>query len=230
MFTRPISYVPLKSIDEMKRFSIQLPLDASAKNTSMLFNQNSGWIVFTDEHGFRFLTPARPESTSILQSSGYAANWDIWVPDVPDYSKCEAMWLRKIAQEEIKAYTHQEAKKRADQKGIKEVTITEAIKLKEIEYDRLGYRPMVDLYLANGSDRNVGTYIIVDDKTLLVCDEYGRTFFIQVLKVIYSIVNKLIEAGYTRTEHPWWYVYDQTEFDPKRKLVLDELADDEEEK
>ena len=74
------------------------------------------------------------------------------------------------------------------------------------EVENMRFCPMITKYLFNHSRDNIGTYILLNDRSVLVCDEYGRTFLISVKVSINDIVNTLIEAGYTRTPNPEYYV------------------------
>jgi len=113
------------------------------------------------------------------------------------------------------AETHEKALKFSEEKGIKPVKFDRRIQMrvKEItndfyqnDEDHTRYNQMVSKYLLGNSQSNIGTYIIIDDKSILVCDEYGRTYFINVKATINDIVNTLIDAGYTHTAHPEYYV------------------------
>lgn len=68
-------------------------------------------------------------------------------------------------------------------------------------------------YLLNSSKENVGTYVLVNEHTLVVCDEYGRTFLLKTKGVVNDMVNSLINAGYTRTLHPEYYI---SEYKPEK--------------
>jgi len=76
------------------------------------------------------------------------------------------------------------------------------------------YYPLTTKFLFNRSKENIGTYIIVDENTLVICDEYGRTFLFKVQTVVNDFVNALIDAGYTRTIHPEDYIYKE---EPQQK-------------
>lgn len=221
MFARPIKYSPLNSLEELIDFSIQLPCNHEER-LRKIWNVNSGWVIFYNSSYSHFLTPWRPEIPKILKEHDIFENNKLFVPPVSEYDKTRANWLWKIASEECWAYAHQEAKKIADEKGIKEVEIAESVKVREITFDYNGYRPMVMKSLSNDSRLNIGTYILVDDKTVYVCDEYGRSYVVEVKKVINDVINMLIDAGYTRNIHPWLYIQeDQRQEDPKRKLIFE---------
>lgn len=207
MFNKPIKYSPLTSKEELLKFSYRTDRYCENKN---VFYQHKGQIAFTDEFGAIYLTPYRSEIPSILETSGlreYAINVPIFNGEKP----LAYFWLEKIAVEENWAKTHEEAFAIANQKGIKPVRISQKIQVKEIDYfidqeHELSYSALTSMWLFNNSIENIGTYIIVNDKTLIVCDEYGRTFLVKSKSVINDIVNSLIEAGYKRTAHPEYYI------------------------
>lgn len=235
MFTRPIQYTQLKSIDELTEFSLELP--SIGTSNSMEWNENGGMMVFITKLGLRYLSPTRPETNDLMKKEGYWRNENLGVPLVrlaedPDLF-CKLEWLQRDARAEWWAYTYQVAKKIADEKEIKEVVITEPVKVREIVCEYGEYTSLVDKCLGNSTGNNVGTYIIINDKELIVCDEYGRTYLITVKRVINDIVNMLIKAGYTKTTEPWRYVHPERKHgDLKRKLLIsaEDAVDVDEEK
>lgn len=209
MFTTPIRHTSLKSMEELFEFSYR----TERKAKPHAYWQNNGQIAFADEFGMVWVTPYRTEIHSLLKESGYSEG-SVFVlfsngEEVPD----AYAWLRQIAEEENMAVTYEEAFKKATERGVKPVNLKEKVKVKEIvgwyedEESNTRYEPMTMMYLHNGTEKNIATYIVVDEKTLLICDEYGRTFLVKVKTVINDIVNSLIEAGYTRTAHPERYIY-----------------------
>ncbi|MBE5820652.1 MAG: hypothetical protein E7310_07610 [Clostridiales bacterium] len=121
------------------------------------------------------------------------------------------VWLEKIAEAENWAETYQSAFEISQKKGIQPVKIESKYHLKEISYydDKstcTRYSALTAKYLLNNSEDNIGTYIMVDEKTIVICDEYGRTWLVKTKGVINDIVNQLIEAGYKRTANPENYV------------------------
>lgn len=122
-------------------------------------------------------------------------------------------WLKSIADEENWAETFESAFKIASEKGIKSVEVnTENLRIKNIVYSyednpaKKKYGSMITQFLTDDTENNIATYIIVDEKTVLICDEYGRTFLVKAKTIINDLVNAMIEAGYTRTVHPEKYV------------------------
>lgn len=211
MLTTPIRHTRLNTLEEVKNFSFRTVSNA----TPLTKWQNNGHIAFADEYGTTvYVTPYRTEIHSILEEAGYKEEC-IFVPFSNGEERPEAyQWLEKIAEEERWAYTHAEAFKVATEKGIKPVKLSKKlqVQVKEISYyddkeNHTIYKELVSKYLFNNSKDNIGTYIVLDEKQLVVCDEYGRTFLLKAKTVINDIVNALIEAGYTRTIHPEWYIY-----------------------
>ena len=198
-------------MDELKAFSFQ---DYSRhSDEKMIYTYNNGQVAYADENGWVYVTPSRPEIIGILIAAGYKESHNLWVPFSNGEDRPAAyVFLAKIADEESWAYTHQKAKKVADEKGIKPVTLEQKFQIKEISYHTdpdsgIRYEALTMIYLLNETSANVGTYIIVDEKTLVVCDEYGRTFLLKAKSVINDAVNALIAAGYKRTVHPERYVH-----------------------
>ena len=188
----------------------------------LVATQNNGQIAFSDASGLIFVTPYRPEIWDILLDAGYKESYSLFVPFSNGEERPEAyQWLAKIAEEENLAYTCEEANKVAVKKGIKPVEVPEKYQIKEFSYydDNEGtrYSELAMIFLHNNSKENIGTYIIIDEKTLVICDEYGRTWLVKVKTVINNLVNSLLVAGYTRTAHPEWYIK-HYELDEKTSL------------
>lgn len=174
--------------------------------------ETHGHIAYCDSHGEVLVTPYRSEINGILKSMGYRDKY-MRVPFSNGEERPEAYkWLCKIATEENWAETFEIAFKKATEKGVKALgDFEQKIQIKEIERfqdaeTKNTYLAMTRLFLPGEFRENVGTYIVVDDRTLIICDEYGRTFLVKTKRVINEMVNQLIEAGYTRTVHPEKYV------------------------
>ena len=210
MFNNPIKHTRLTSIEELLKFSYRTD---DHSQYCLVATQNNGQIAFSNEHGEVFVTPYRPEIWDILREAGYREKYCLFVPFSDGEDRPEAyQWLSKIAKMECMAETHEEAYKVASEKGIQPVKLsTKNLHIREITYydDGYGttYSELVTIFLLNNSKDNIGTYIIVDEKLLIVCDEYGRTWMVKVKTSINDLVNKLIDAGYTHTTHPEWYIH-----------------------
>lgn len=209
MFAAPISYNRLTTLEEVMNYSY---LTEKVSDHTMVWCQNNGQIAFSDAEGCIRVTPYRPEIHGILQEAGYH-EYTIWVPfsNYYDVAPERYKWLQKMAEEACYAYTYAEAKKIADEKGIKSVEVNQKVHVKQISYfidetSQMVFSEMATKFLFNESKENIGTYILVDTKTLLVCDEFGRTYLVKVKNVINSVVNTLIRAGYKLTQHPEYYV------------------------
>jgi len=206
MFTNPIKHTRLTSLEEVMSFSY----NTGRRATPLTKCQNNGQIAFSDAWGCVFVTPYREEIHGILEESGYKDE-TFFVPFSNGEERPEAYhWLTKIAEEECWAYTHEQAFELACQKGIQPVKITGKCQIKQIPYDdrdtQTRYAALAGQFLLGESQKNIATYIVVDEKTLVICDEYGRSFLIKAKTVVNDLVNALISAGYTRTRHPNWYV------------------------
>ena len=207
MFNTPIRHTRLNSVEEVKDFSYRTTFRA----TPMRKWQNNGQIAFTDKYGKVYVTPYREEIHDILEKAGYREE-GIYVPFSNSESRPdEYLWLEKIAEEENWAATYEKAFKVAAEKGVQPLNVIGKYQIKQVSYyddtdAHIYYSGLVSKYLMNETQENVGTYIIVDEKTLVICDEYGRTFLIKARTVVNELVNALLDAGYTRTIHPERYV------------------------
>lgn len=196
-------------MEELLKFSYR----TDGKANPLTKWQNNGQIAFADAFGCVYVTPYRTEVHEILKKNGYTDEC-FSVPFSDSGERPEAYkWLTQIAEEENWAETYEEALKVATEKGIKPVKISQKYQLREISYyndtDK-SYSALATQYLMNNSHENIGTYIIIDKKTLVICDEYGRTFLVKVKTVVNDLVNALIDAGYTRTAHPEYYIRHHT--------------------
>ena len=212
MFNTPIKHTRLNSLEEVIKFSHRT--GGRLNDMPLMKCSNNGQIAFSDEFGNVLVTPYRSEIHSILNEAGYREG-GFFVPFSNGEKRPEEYrWLAKIAEEENWAETYEEAAKVATEKGIKPVELApQKLQIKEItslysdhETGNIYHRLILQFLSNNGKD-NIGTYIIVDEKTLVICDEYGRTFLVKAKTVINDIVNNLIDAGYTRTAHPEWYIH-----------------------
>lgn len=221
MFTTPIRHTRLNNMEELLKFSYR----TDGKTKPLTKWQNNGQIAFADAFGCVYVTPYRTEVHEILEKNGYTDKC-FFVPFSNSGERPEAYkWLVQIAEEENWAETYEEALKVATEKGIKPVKLSQKFQLKEISYyddkeTNTIYSALTTQYLMNNSRENVGTYIIVDEKTIVICDEYGRTFLVRVKTVVNDLVNALIGAGYTRTAHPEYYIRHYTPVEDVEKQDL----------
>lgn len=213
MFTPNIRKVALTTMEDLIKFSERDYRYTS--NQRKVYCQNNGQIAFVDETGSYYVTPYRTEIHSILRNNGYTEG-GLFVPNSSGEKTSERYaWLRAMANRQNWATTQEEAHKVATDKGLKKVKFEcnpKHYNYREVEtYLEDGswiFTPMVSMYMSNSSEEYVGTYILVDKYTILVCDEYGRTFKLGVhtQHAYYSIVNALIDAGYTENHHPEYFV------------------------
>ncbi len=211
MFTNPIKHTPLTTMEELLKFSYRTESEGEKEFT---YSQNNDKIAFVDFFNKVWVTPYRTEIISLLKEAEYSEGC-VPVPfsDGEEYPEAYE-WLEDIAEQENRAYTHKEAFEEASKRGIKPVKLSKKlqVKVKEVigwyedEESNARYEPMTEMYLMNSTEENIATYIVVNEKILLICDEYGRTFLVKVKTVVNDIVNALIEAGYTRTAHPEKYI------------------------
>lgn len=207
MFTTPIRHTRLTSMEEVMNFSYR----TDSRATPLTKCQNNGHIAFADQYGNVWVTPYRTEIDHILVESGYNKG-DFFVPFSNSEKRPDRyQWLAKIAEEENWAHTYEEAFQVASEKGIQPVKVSGMYQIKDISYyddaeTHTIYSALTTMYLMSYSKENIGTYIRVDEKTLVICDEYGRTFLLKAKTVVNDLVNTLIDAGYTRNAHPEWYI------------------------
>ena len=222
MFKAPVKHTPLKSLEEVKKYS---DLRNTTVNSPMVYCKNNGHIAFSDEKSNLWVTPYRQEIIPILDKNGYTSS-SLPVPyscdtEISDYDYYR--WLIRIAHQENWAATHTEAFSIASKKGILPVDIsTDRLHIHEIGFFTdeelfMNFSAMGDLWLSGLSKENIGTYIVIDSKTLLVCDEYCRTFLLKSKDIINDILNELIDAGYRANPHPWYYVHSYTPEDNDKK-------------
>lgn len=212
MFSTPIKHVRLKSLEELKAFSFRKFGEEAEPKT---FCSNNGQTAYTDESGYVYVTPSRTGVLDILLDAGYREG-SIFVPfsngeERPYHYK----WLARIADEENWCETFSLAKYVADNKGVKPVD-TNGISFRQIRditehgfFDKENdciYSRMAIKFLLNGTAENVGTYIVISSNTVMVCDEYGRTYLLTIKGTINELVNRMIEAGYTRCIRPDLFV------------------------
>ena len=213
MFSTPVKHVRITSMEELLKFSYW----TTKKAHPLTRHQNNGQIAFAVETGDVYVTPYRPEIHDLLANHGYMEG-GISVPFPNGVENCSPFykWLSKIAEEECWAYTHEKAFQISKDKGITPVSYkTGNLRIREITHTKqpdlecqsLRFSPLTSLYLMNDTEENIGTYIVLDERTVLLCDEYGRTFLVKAKIVINDFVNALLEAGYSRTAHPERYVY-----------------------
>lgn len=224
MFNTPIRHTRLEGMEDLLKFSYRT--DNHSERT-LVVTQNNGQIAFSDKYGCIYVTPYRTEIHKILNDAGYREEYSLFVPFSNGEERPEAYkWLQKIADEENKAVTCEDAYKEAQKKGIKPVNVSQHFHIKEITFfddtdTHTLYSALTTTFLFNESKENIATYIVVDEKTLVICDEYGRTFLLKAKTVINDTVNALIEAGYKRTVHPERYVHHYT---PEKQTLSPPLS------
>jgi len=209
MFTIPIKHTRFNTIGEVYKFSYK----TKGRTEPLRYFERNGNIAFSDANGEIHVTPFRSEIPVLLKSEGYLKT-SMWVPFCDDEEEPEAYcWLKSIADEEKWAETYETALRLSTARQIKPVKLnTKNLQIKEIlycyddVYNHRKYERMIELFLRFNTKDNIATYILIDEKTVLICDEYGRTFLVKAKTVINDVVNTLIDAGYTRTIHPEKYV------------------------
>ncbi len=222
MFGEPIRHTRLDSFNELLKVSYEV---FGKTDEPMILCHCNGHIAFTDSNGQLFVTPYRHEVTEILENQG-EYKWK--VIDVPfSYERKEKLpeayfWLIKKAKQENWSYIYEKAKEIADQRRVKspdlpmEKTDPSYIPMVTVHFIKEGWKtdtsegtmwfmPMVSQNVTNWEE-NVGTYIILDEYCIVVCDEWGKTYFIQTKRNVSDLVNRLKDAGFYWTPHPAKFV------------------------
>ena len=210
MFTNPIKHTRLRGMEELLNFSIKTNFCSDQRDIFCFLNEQ---FAFTDCSGYIHVTPFRSEITNILVAAGYKAGTLVF-PCISETEEEAYDWLRGIADDENWAETYETAYNLSLEKGIQPVTLdTHKLQIKEILYcydddaTHSKYERMTTQFLTDDTKKNIATYILVDEKIVLICDEYGRTFLVKAKIVINDVMNALIDAGYTRTTHPEKYIH-----------------------
>lgn len=201
MFTVPKKFERLQGKKEVYDFSCRTEF----KDMPYRKGQKDGIIAFSNCYGVIYITPYRPEIMEVLKEAGYVGvltNVPLLEDDLlPEFNK-----FKKLADEQVKAYNCELANKIAYERHIKRCVIanSEAIEIIDtVEKDEWIITPLLDNKLFPYT--NIGTYIKLDNSKIVLCDEYGRTFYVKVTN-IYNALASLLEAGYTPTQRSDLYV------------------------
>lgn len=211
MFGDLIKYRRLQSLDEVKAISMAYKTE-SAKGYQIR-DEN---IIFSDGTGVGWITPFRLEISQILEDEGYKTkNMYTILPDNFFESK-EYSWLRKMAKESIWDAVFRKCREISKDDGIdttKLPTEEDFVSVVEVTYGEyideecnLKVKPMITEAIERLT--NVGSFIIIDNQHLLICDEYGRTFYTKSRINVNDAVNKLQESKFSRNIIPARYVFE----------------------
>lgn len=208
MFDIPIKHNRLHSMDELLNVSYK----TSESFLPFTTCKNNGQIAFTDQFGTVWVTPYRSEISEILEDNGYTDK-SFSVPYSNREKRPESyIELVDMANKENWAETLEEAHNIALEKCISPITLPQEVKIKQIDFyyedpsNNTAYSSMVSMFLSSHSIDNIGTFIVVNEKTLLLCDDYGRTFLLKSNTSIDSIVDMLLKASYTPNTRSNLYV------------------------
>lgn len=207
MIFAPIKHSKLETVEDIRSFSC---MTNKFSKTRTYYNTKER-IIWVDYDQIVRVTPYRPEIIERFENTLFTRD-----PALLNFqSECDNFtrysWLKQIAEEENWNYTYEIAHIIAGQKGLKGISLPERIQIREISpssyfYDgndtSLYFSPMVKMFVSEGSGTNIGTFIIINNKTLLMCDNYGRTFLIKVKDCINDVVNSLLMSHYTRNSTP----------------------------
>lgn len=222
MLFNPIKHTKLETIEDIKNFSCLTNKFYKAKT----YYNNNGRIFFVDFDNIVKIIPYRPEILQIMEQAGFSNDSELENFQNAEYSLDRYSWLSKIAEEENWNHTYQTAHTVAAKKGLKDISLSEKVQIREIptssyfydEYDtNFYYQTMVKKFLTDDSEINIGTFIIIDNKTLLMCDNYGRTFLLKVKDCINDVANLLLKAFYKRNSTPEKFV---TNSKPENEFTL----------
>lgn len=223
MFNTPVRYVPMEeNMEQLKEFSYWGKREGKA--VPLTYDSNNGQLIYVDENKFTYVTPARKSAYEVLEKNNYQRK-EMFVPFSNGEQKpIVYQWLQRMVEENEWNDTFSAAYIVATQKGIKKMDTDDfrIAKIKDVtifpfslevrnimiasEYEKIKVSGMIYQHLMNETRKNIGTFICLDSKNVLVCDEYGRTFLVEVKGTASDFVNALIDAGYTRTVHPERYV------------------------
>ncbi len=208
----PIRYNPLKTLDELKDFSLYLGTNSDITPNTYLFKDSVAFIFSDSEHKL-FITPFRPEIETIFKKLGFQLDEksDFNFSCVSENNRYH--YLTEIARQEIMAYTYEQANQIFNEKGIKDFHLYETQKVKEVSFEIDGLKcelpcgkikiyPMVLPLFKNDTFNCVGTYIVLDSNHVVVCENFGRTILVETNPNINNLVNTLIDCGYTRNPIP----------------------------
>ena len=221
MFYEPIRYVPFKTFQELMDNSIQLFGRCLGSPQKYTHYQDS--IVYIDGKSQTFVTPLRKETSNILKNNGYeegeyfirCADKEYidklrFVIDGPEYK-----WLEKMAREQDWNFAYQEAHKKAIRKNILSV---EPDMYTVADFELIEDEKTIDgttfcrMMTSNSLGySNIGSFIRENNKRVLLCDEYGRTFLITFKYSANEFINQLIDANYTRALYPWIFIQEHKE-------------------
>ncbi len=207
MFIPPIKpNVETFSMEDILRFSCKV--DFEEKLSPFLFTSHGDDVVFSDALGHLYITPFRTNLFCVLSALNYHESSALPNPFENKDMPAEYLWIKRMIEEENWAETYQRAFKNSVEKGISSIDIsTNGFTIKEIQYETDYFiKPLCSLWLNGKSKENIGTYIYLSPKEVVVCDEYGRTFYIKGNIILNNIINTLISAGYKHTESPEKYV------------------------
>ena len=223
MFYQPTRNVKIKNFEELKKFSICMKgyvVDEPKK-----FCQYQEQVVFVTEEKIAYVCPERDGIFDIMKKEGYEEG-DFFVIN-QEKSFIEKLyatikgkqynWFLKMKKEEENNLLYERLHMIAEEKGIKSVKFDEEqlevfrdVSEADQDLDGYTYTSMTNPKYALLSKENVGTYIRTNSKTVLLCDEYGRTFLLKFGLSANEFVNKLNEAGYKPNCMPWNYVWEKT--------------------
>lgn len=224
MFFEPVRYTKLRNAFEVMKYS-KLVFTQSNTSIKKVYCIYRDQIIFVDENGYGYMTPYREEIMDVLEKEdGYKSS--SFILNMPESSRKEIdrqmqqedyKWLMQMANSEEWNLTFEKAHTAAQNNNVKEVEIDESLirffqDVTTEEYilgagkGSIAFKGMVEKHLNNGSELNVASFIRFNSTTLLICDNYGRTFLVRFTKSTNHVVNQLLEAGYTYTTYPWLYV------------------------
>ena len=151
-------------------------------------------VVFVTEEKIAYVSPEREGIFDIMKKEGYEEG-DFFVINQEKsfieklYSTIkgkEYNWFLKMKEEEEKNLLYERLHIIAEKKGIKSVEFDEEqlevfrdVSESDQDLDGFTYTSMTNPKYVLISQENVGTYIRTNSKTVLLCDEYGRTFLLK---------------------------------------------------
>lgn len=216
MFNTPAKYVPMeRNMEELKKFSLPICQECFKPLTYGVCN---GQIAFVDEDRCTYVTPARTSAYDVLYENGYQKT-NMFIPFFSKKNKGERYYdLEKMAEESTWNKTFSYAKAKSNEKAIKDINIKNNFieKIKDVtkssiiaELDngrKYSVSGMINPYLIEECEKNIASFICLDNRNVILCDDYGRTFLVKLNKSFSNFICALICAGYKLTTRPELYV------------------------
>ena len=212
MFYTPIRHTPLKSLSDVLNFSCHTRRIAKKPNT---FFQKDSDIIICNEDSNVFITPFREEIPMILKEFGFKQEYfECGFLSPPLFLSKSYFILEEMAKREKQLKIYEENFEKSKKKNLEDIPFPENLDFNMREIfcsETVGCSPYYKinpLFSGNDENCNLCTFIILKNKYLFICDEYGRSFCLSFGSIddLSPFVNFLFDSGYTYTIHPEKYI------------------------